>query len=395
MTVHGTISTSSEVIGSIDDLLLQILLRLPVISLMRFKLVSKKWKSLITSPCFSLQYNSGPNPAVGMFYHGRKISAFEYIHLNLQTPTSSPFKELNFPEDPYPFWIQHSCNGLLLCCSSGNFDLDCRRHKSPIRRCYVYNPTTNCFTKLPRPGIVNGVPRFVCGVTLAFDPAKSSPYKVVCVRGSEFAPDLCQIEIYSTESGEWRVSGEPFRAEVNFGHGVYWNGSVHWISNKTREVLFFDVDQERLGKIALPAVADGHELSGVRYFGESCDHLHLIRSYDTEIKLIVYEKKRDHPDWFAKYRVDLTTVAAAFPEMASVDDFTGWISYAFTIFFLVQGKNESAFLVMQICRKVVRFDLQCNTFEEIHEFGDAVAECPSRAFEYIESLHMFPVPTSC
>ncbi|KAL0387434.1 UNVERIFIED_CONTAM: F-box protein [Sesamum radiatum] len=160
-----TAATSAEVIGSVDDLLIHILLRLPVKSLMRFKLVSKHWKSLITGHHFSLLRYTGPSPAVGLFCPGWKISCFKYIHLGAANQTKPLFRELRFSDDPFSFQIQQSCNVLLLCCSSGN--LVCGRIRSLVQRCYVYNPTTNCYTKLPRPGVVNEVPRIVHGVYLA------------------------------------------------------------------------------------------------------------------------------------------------------------------------------------------------------------------------------------
>ncbi|KAG8373723.1 hypothetical protein BUALT_Bualt11G0054400 [Buddleja alternifolia] len=379
MAVHITVSTTSaEVVDSINDLLLQILLRLPVKSLMRFKLVSKHWKSVITSPDFSLLRNPRPNPTVGFVYPGRKISEFEYINVDVKNPTKPPFRKLSFPEDPYAFWIQQSCNGLLLCCSSGSSD--CRYNRSPIRKCYVYNPTTNCFTKLPRPGVLNQVPRIVHGVNLAFDHAKSPPYKAVCVRGSEFARELLQIEIYSAESGVWRVSGEPFTATASFDYGVYWNGSIHWLSYEPKELLYFNVDKERFAKMPLPV-----DINGVAYFGESCDHLHIIGNHDMKIAFNVYEMKRDYSEWFVKYRVDLTAVLTTYRKMAYHNNLINRLGYAFSVLSLIRDVEEGSFLVLRISHKVVLVNLSCNTLEEIHDCGSSVVQWSS-LFEYIESL---------
>ncbi|KAG8381567.1 hypothetical protein BUALT_Bualt06G0135000 [Buddleja alternifolia] len=394
MELHRTLPTSSEVIGSMEDLLIQILIRLPVKSLMRFKLVSKNWKSLITSPCFSLQYNPGRNPAIGLFYPDWESSSFGYIHLNFQNTTGPPFRELKFPEDPYPVLIHHSCNGLLLCCSDVIFCFDCSDEISAIGKCFIYNPTTNCFTKLPRPGVVNGIPKSVRGMNLAFDPTKSAFHKVVCVRESELAPDLRQIEIYSSESDEWRASGEPFKSHAIIHNGVYWNGSIHWISYADFEVLFFNVDEERHGKIPIPIEPyDGHRLQKFSYLGESCDHLHLVLNYDIGADVIVYEMKRDRSEWFVKYRVDLTAVVrASFPGRAYFNYLMGRGYDKFNILSLVRSKKESAFLVLVVSRKVFLFNLECNTFEEVYMFGDAGIGYPYRAYEYVESLHMFRGP---
>ncbi|XP_011076525.1 F-box protein At5g07610-like [Sesamum indicum] len=335
VAVEITVATSAEVVGSVDDLLIQILLPLPVKSLMRFNLVSKDWRSLIT---------------MGLFFRGRKFTDFEYIHLGARNQTKGPFRELRFPDDPFPLWIQQSCNGLLLCCSSE------KRRSYPIRRCSVYNPTTNSYTKLPRPGVVNEVPRIVCGVYLAFDHAMYPFYKVVCVRDSELAGELFQIEVYSSESGAWRVE-EP------------------------EEILYFNLDKKTFGTILWPGAVDGSGYPygrNVGYFGESCDHLHIIVSYDTETAFDVYEMKRDYSEWFVKYRVDRTVVAAAFPQMHYGD---------FSVFALVRAEEECWFLLLRTPSKVVRVNLDCYTFEEIFHSRDALFR-PSlpHAFEYIESL---------
>ena len=62
--------SSVNAVVSNDDLLIDILLRLPVLSLFLFKSVSKRWLSLITSPDFVLRHRStDPNlhPPCGLF----------------------------------------------------------------------------------------------------------------------------------------------------------------------------------------------------------------------------------------------------------------------------------------------------------------------------------------
>ncbi|PIN09710.1 hypothetical protein CDL12_17704 [Handroanthus impetiginosus] len=374
MAVEITTAASTDVEDLIDDLLMQILLRLPVKSLMRCKLVSKRWKSLINSPQFCFLHHPDPHP-VGLVYCFRWSSGYEYINLDVKNPINPPFTKLMFPGEPFPFLIQHSCNGLLLCCCSGNYE-------ERLNSCYVYNPTTKCFNKLPTPGIVCEVPKIVFGVNLAFDHAKFPHYKVVCVRESEVSPALLQIEIYSAESGAWRVSGEPFGDWdwFTFEHGVYWNGSVHWISHRSHELLYFNVDKECFGKMILPAMV-------VCYFGESCDHMHIIESSITKIAFNVYEIKRDYSECFVKYHVDLTTVAAAFPDMTYMNPFINRTCYKSYVFSLIRREEEGSFLVLQVSRKAIQFNLHCNTFEEICDLEDYLKD--DYKFEYL-STHVHP-----
>ncbi|KAL7163173.1 hypothetical protein ACSBR2_039300 [Camellia fascicularis] len=69
------------------------------------------------------------------------------------------------------------------------------------------------------------------GLTLAFDPSKSPHYKVVSLWSSSNVHDYYyQNEIYSFETGSWRVSGEPFTIRafhLRIHDEVYWNGAIH------------------------------------------------------------------------------------------------------------------------------------------------------------------------
>ncbi|KAL2248562.1 F-box protein At5g07610-like [Sesamum indicum] len=398
--------SSAQIVASIDDLLTEILLRLPIRSLIRFKLVCKHWHSLITTPRFSLLRNPYPNPAVGLFLpcsdggqnrFGQTEclvlelnSRFEYVPFSLGVPPTAPFRQLNITEECSGFRILQSCNGLLLCCSSS-----WGRYYS--KRYYVYNPTTKRFSALPKLDGASWGSTGVRGMSLAFDPAKSPHYKVVCVRGFDVDSEEYhyQFEVYSSEKGPWRKCGEPFTADVDFENGVYWNGAVHWISNGAGDSFYFNTDSEVLEKMPMPPIPDGWDWRSNYYFGESCDHLHYIEIYAPQIQFNVYEMKRDYSAWFVKYQVDLSPVVAANPGMIR-DNFepTDWHYYAFSVFVLVRGEQEEdSFLVLQIPGKAIRYNIVCKTFEIVHEFegaeevdDDSLTFPRVNGFQYIESL---------
>ncbi|CAL5364146.1 unnamed protein product [Camellia sinensis] len=126
------------------------------------------------------------------------------------------------------------------------------------RKYYVYNHTTKQFTTLPTLGF--GSPRpVVHGVNFAFNPAKSPHYKVMCVQSSDFSSEHYQIKIYSSNTGPWRVSGQPFTAHVNiqFNGGVYWNGAIHWLSIRG-DPLCFGVDKKCLQIMPMPPLPSGY-----------------------------------------------------------------------------------------------------------------------------------------
>ncbi|KAG5607315.1 hypothetical protein H5410_028807 [Solanum commersonii] len=199
---------------------------------------------------------------------------------------------------------------------------------------YVCNPTTKHYTTLPK-SVLETENSKIHGISLAFDPAKSPHYKVICVRDSMSSPQHYQIESYSSQTGPWRLSGDPFIVDVNFSKGVYWNGSIYWISTiGNLTCLYYNLDFER-----------------------------------------------DDSEWFVKYKIDFEH-----PDHE--------LNYCnFTILYLVRGKRkEDAFLVLAASNddKVMKYNLINKTFEKFCDYDveDEQVSYSSTigAFEYIESL---------
>ncbi|KAL3834675.1 hypothetical protein ACJIZ3_009411 [Penstemon smallii] len=356
---------SAEIVASSEDLLIEILLRLPIISLIRFESVSKHWQSLITNPRFCHLRTR----TIGlMFPEGGRV----YEHV--------PFFDNAFEYHKYTVskTILHSCNGLLLC----------RSICGPRRdvKYYVCNPTTNQISLVPQHGIRDSLIR---GGSLAFDPAMSSHYKIVFALN--IGNELLQFFIYSSETGAWGVHGNPFTSSgATFDEGVYWNGALHWMNRK--RALYFKIEDQVLDEMPKVPFSNDVHWSDEYYFGESCDHLHFVETRDTQIQLKVYEMKRDYSEWFVKYQVDLSPVVSSYPEIIGhTYPIMGLICYDFSLFGIVSGgKEEESFLVLQIPKKVVRFNLVNKTFKNLYKFrGDFTCRLkyPGNAgFKYIESL---------
>lgn len=232
-------------------------------------------------------------------------------------------------------------------------------------------------------------------MSLAFDPLNSPHYKVICVR--EVQSGQHQFEIYSSERGPWRKCGEPFAvtAGMDFGKGVYWNGSVHWLSFEhgyDNDPLCFDLESETARVFLKPPSPEHGDRRSSYYFGESCGHLHYVEMFGERVGADVYEMKRDYSEWFVKYKVDISCVVASYPEMVRREyrDY-----YVCSVFSVVRGeREEDSFLVLQIPGRVVRYSLCSGSFETLHEFEGAeveVMECSLRywqtnGFQHVESL---------
>ncbi|GMN41041.1 hypothetical protein TIFTF001_010269 [Ficus carica] len=362
-------SRSAETIAHNDDLLIEILLRLPIKSLLKFKSVCKHWLSLISDPNFSLRRNSIPVPVSGIFFsrssrNVARISEFDFVNLNLTDSSKSPFRSLPFADDSHSgAGIGQSCNGLLLCYSI-------RVLKQ--RDIFVFNPTTKQCTKLPSISqFRDGALQQVSGLSLAFDPSNSPHYKVVCVWNSYSESNQHRIEIYSSETRQWKLCGSSFSVDnpdLQFDGGVYWNGSVHWISNSSNS-LYLKVEEERISPMPMPPIPEGNDWDHVRmfrYFGESRGHLHLIdHLFDLHTpRFDVLEMEMDYSGWFVKFRVDLSEIPSSFPQIVRRKLFHQMREhdYVFSVLCVVRGEvDEESYLVIQIPGKFIRSFYGCKS----------------------------------
>ena len=394
---------SAAKVASSEDLLIQILSHVPVKTLLNFKSVSKQWLSLITNPHFLRLCNPlSPSRSVSSLFFASSSSCrsnpdYQFIPLDVNDKCLTPFKTLDFTDDPLGSGIAvlQSCNGLLLCASY--------RARELKRTYYVYNPTTKQFATLPQ--IRHECSKYVCGMTLAFDPIKSPFYKVVCLRRSENSRQLFQIEIYSSETLSWRASGEPFTApkHTEFQNSIYWNGSVHWWNGSFHwwngfanhgcwrmdtYTLYFKVDEESVKQLPIPKrqYAYYHVAS---YIGESEGHLHLVGGDSDFNRLFkVYELARDYSGWFVKYQVDISEITNVFPEMMKKNPFHG---YTLKIISLVRKEKEEedgSFLVLEIPGgQIICYNLVDKSVKKLWEFP------PGHKFYNDNCLrHVFALP---
>ncbi|XP_076941738.1 F-box protein At5g07610-like [Bidens hawaiensis] len=374
---------SGTLIGSNDDLLTEILQRLPVTSILRFKSVSKHWLWLLSQRRFTLRYdNLSKSP--GLFVRNM------YIPFDVENQNPPPFQSLDFCFDPCGIRILQSCNGLLLCCSD--------RGNQRARKYYVFNPTTKQFALIPSvPGGPN-VRRTIRFMGLAYHQTNCVHYKVVCIRNAEVNGELFQIQIYSSNTGKWNISSESFSDNYYtlFRCGVYWNGAIHWAPS-SHNPLYLKVDDEQLQKLPLPVQVDssGGYFNGLipKYFGESRGHLHLVETAnnDNRLHLNVYEMLNDHSGWFVKFQVELDELPGAFPEMIhSYQHPSSPHYYEFDVFDVVRGeKDEDTFMVVRIPGKLIRYNVHDKSFKQIFNLTNYYRGGDTHVHRYTETITYF------
>ncbi|OMO52198.1 hypothetical protein COLO4_37361 [Corchorus olitorius] len=373
---------SAETIANSHDLLIEILVRLPLKSLGRFKSVSKVWNSVISDPNFSRRLV--PNIS-GLII--QKLPTLDYpepeyqlIPLTGLTDNKASFS-FNLPPG---FEIVQSCHGLLILCHNDDSSY------------YIYNPTTKQKVSLP-PNLDtrNSESNYL---NLAFDPTKSPHYKVVCVRrvadGDLKFSDTWdskyvkrQIEIYSSQTRSWRLSGNAFTAHSNtiFREGVFCNGAIHWINYGDHSILYFNIDDEKLGQLPLPKlppnIRSGYGTKYMTYLMECRGHLHHIGTCLPPTELKVQEMESDYSGWIVKYHVDLNPLIVAFPETQQ--------RYLSLLFVVREANDEDSYMVLQIPGKAIRLNLKDGHFNKICVLEPVVNDEEGIVFSLYTSLKIF------
>ncbi|XP_076889041.1 F-box protein At5g07610-like [Bidens hawaiensis] len=343
-------TSSADLIASSQDLLTEIFLLLPVISLLRFTSASKQWYSLIKSPNFTFLRNPYLDPPSGLFFEGWDArSRYNYVPLQTRNPVNiinPPFTSLGF--DSGCIKILQSCNGLLLC---GN----------DFQKYYVYNPTTNRFITLPKHCNYN--PDTSCYMTLAFDPANACGYKVVC----NYMYKVMKIEIYSSVVGKWKVLDECVDDLVDvFDRGVYGHNAIHWMSFPNR-LVYLKLDEEVVRYIDIDTpdtTVYGTILD--EFLAESCDGMLLVVRCCRLRRLNVYEIKKDYSEWCIKYHVDLEQVIRVYPNMVTR------LGLHFIVQSLVIGeweREEDSFVVLELPGKLIQYNFMVNTIFQLCDFS--------------------------
>ncbi|XP_056159161.1 F-box protein At3g07870-like [Syzygium oleosum] len=237
------------------DVAVEVLKRLPVESLLRFRCVSRSWRSTIDDPRFvALHLRHSAVDASRWYLLCRdwcgpvqnlcSLLSHESLALPSRSQTEIPF----VTTPPGGYRIVGSCNGLICVteCSRDGYG----------RAMHLWNPFTRKHKAVRRPGPDTETGHMVLG--FAFD-ARSIDYKIVRILHS---PDDCfsrfgRVEIYSHRTDSWRsLEGEApaFRRQDN--RAVFLNGNLHWFASYRKEggygsIVSFDVAGEVFDGMAL------------------------------------------------------------------------------------------------------------------------------------------------
>lgn len=235
-----------------DDLLIEILSRLPFKVATQCQCINKKFRALISNHQFAVKQAVHLYLRSSMLICGRRICPTTFYGILLHPPHDA----MSIPSQPHEVRILASSNGLLLLLLRST-NLYC-----------VCNPITGDYRMLRCPNI--GFNEHA-GLAIDSRTVSSTPpqYKVVTISikksGSGWPLQLrYEFEVFS--QGFWgKSSRSPVYENSQFvsGKSVCLNGCLHWL-RKDGSIIAFDVVEEKSRLIKKPP---GFELGNSTWFG--------------------------------------------------------------------------------------------------------------------------------
>ncbi|KAK8503640.1 hypothetical protein V6N11_030733 [Hibiscus sabdariffa] len=253
------------------EVIVEILKRLPVKSLVRFRSVCKTWNTLISPPSFistHLQASLSNNTPFLLLSHWENCKKDYFLHYD--NDGFDEFKQLQFPV----FGCASDSHSLVLGSANGLICL----HFWPgdVSKFFLWNPSIRKYISLSWPRISNDVH---INFGFGFD-SITNDYKLVII-GIEKEDTWIKPFLFSLNENCWkRVNAIPpsctsYSSELSV---PFVNGAVHWIGYQktnnavfTNAILGFDLSAEEFFEISLPESLIGlgsMNLSTMKY-GES------------------------------------------------------------------------------------------------------------------------------
>ena len=280
MDRNGDLGSRSKKATSVDhfpeEILAEILPRLPVKSVNKFTRVCKSWNSLIKSCTFADNYLSRSLLIQSEHYtknDGRQLFLLKQIGGKYYSSTLSYYKDnpnpgfggAKFTELLKPPTLDDinrryevlrmvgTCNGLILVASCGYAHAS---DPTPI----IWNPSARKYVILPGPCInisstrAENLPEQT--YFFGYD-CRTNDYKVLRIVSIS---RRVKIEVYSLAKGYWKSPRSSFPAyfmAVHVFENVFVNGALHWILPRDRNldeylIVSFDLGTELFHKITMP-----------------------------------------------------------------------------------------------------------------------------------------------
>ncbi|XP_043721160.1 F-box protein CPR1-like [Telopea speciosissima] len=311
-----------------EDLILDILSRLPVKSLLRFRCVCKAWCALITDPDFvkmqlsrSLATNTN---LILILEEYRKIFSvdFDVCEQEAAVKLDHPFKS------PIGYLVLASCNGLV--CMFDDDGIVSEFRKEEVYGTFLWNLSTKTHKKLPFTPIefpINSRYAHFTAYGFGYDPT-TDDYKVIRViqfygaRGfiNDSNYSVSEVKVYSLSTNSWRrIEDIPFLS-IQHRLGVFTNSAFHWATIRKTGVMgpniapsaivSIDVKDDEYREVPLPDFVDDkfHMAIGV-LGGQLC----MLSNFSTvRVELWVMKDYGLKDSWEKQFSIEQPSVLGYF-----------------------------------------------------------------------------------
>ncbi|GAA0152708.1 hypothetical protein LIER_11121 [Lithospermum erythrorhizon] len=235
------------------EVMIDILSRVPIKPLLKFKTVSKSWNALITDPLFiSMHVDRSAmfedESLLLLHRHDNNHSTFLYSLSNAEK-----FKILDMPRIPYDegFWIVGCLNGLLCLTTRNNlFNTNY----------FLFNPALREFSPLPQHQ--STLAKFdkieLVSVGFGYD-SRTKDYKMVRLEYYTLSHlHFANADVYTLSTDSWKQINVTSRVYVReMICKVFVKGTLHWTADQgdnERCIVTYDVENETFGNLPLPNI---------------------------------------------------------------------------------------------------------------------------------------------
>nr|XP_011461606.1 PREDICTED: F-box/kelch-repeat protein At3g23880-like [Fragaria vesca subsp. vesca] len=244
-----------------EDVVVNILCRLPVKSLIRFTCVSKRWRSIIISDSqFATSTFQLASQTTTLRQRLLLSCDRDYIPCRFQCigdldmpcfGGSSLVQSLTLPPEVKTERVMlASCNGLVVLVE--------RLESIYTNNLFFWNPSTGFYRKIPSPenSMMTKLGSYTWSVSCGFGNVMAADeYKLVF-----FDPSDSAVHIFSTRDSKWKVikfAPHSLFPEHDGRPLLVSNGACHWVSNGVPEpaVYAFDLKGEEFRQLPLPLLA--------------------------------------------------------------------------------------------------------------------------------------------
>lgn len=333
-----------------DDLLIDIISRLPPKAFFRCKSVSKSFRTLSTE---AFRLNKRFLPSVCGLFHDT-LNWYGDIRFGFAEVSTAASRDVDISLRVLPshdnMKIVDCCNGLLLV-QVWNVQVQ--------KRLYVYNPATHNILaawSVPPP---KDWWSFYETFSLAFDPRVSSHFYVVCFRGwsTNDEVDLNFFQTFSSKTGKWRSQkklGSDCKIKV-WNNGTFIGGKVYRLASMNK-IVTIDPSKNSFQVIQLPNIQ--HILRP--QIGQSRGYLHFLTVVEHSLQIWILDNQQQ---WVPKHQL-------TFNEVFGVPGY-GLLNYEM-FFATVNFENpvalhpeEDILFVPSASGKLVSFDLKTHRRREL------------------------------